>query len=1217
MALPRFRKLKLYCLFALHLTALGCINPYPSSLELEQKSGDSQLYNWKKINGRDLITVIKFKLSDEKGNGWGIDDDNNLIQIQNGITVPYRSVLNKNKIFLSLWLSKDGRRGFAVGEKGLIAKLTNNTWQEDRSLGFQIKNNLENIDFSDDLSVGYITGENGLILKYVNGNWTRYPVDSLTKKQNLTHLSLSSDGRHGFIMDSNNSLQMFLINDRWIIDKKFKQTTADYLESFSFNDDYTEGWAAGTHGGVYHYSTVGQWEKKFQSYTMRKILMNRSLTEGWGVGLQGQVIHYSAGRWTTDDGPTHENLYDLWMNDNFNKGWCTGNEGIISTYTPRLGWTLLTDSNKIISSQVILDQWLNDKFSDGWAVGSNGRIYHFNGKSWKYDTISSKVCDNWLFKIAMNKEGTEGWAIGGYGRILHYKDGKWNNDTIHYEDIDVGLRAIRMNTDFKQGFIVGESGILLKLGLDQIWHVTQKPIEGSIDFTDIWLSQDMQFGWITGSNGMLYNLINGQIVENEQASNLTNSDLLVIKMDADGRKGFIFGDNGTILSYNERWEQFKTSGMITNEMLNAAWISPDFKSGWIVGESGTTLMYKNQTFQKVNTDSIVRSGLNGVCLDASQKIGYTVGEGETILRLDATAIKEPIITYEKNEQLAKLKGIFRINFSAPLNNLPKVDLLDSKGRNRITDDMYTVSFDHLDSSKVLLKFKYPADILQDFSNELCTIMIDCSYRNQILNQPATYESTTFYTVGPPFWYKTLLAFIGIIIFNTVLILLAIPYRFFRRIMLHPVGSALAGLVVGKYLFTDFLIRFVVPVKLALFRGYRKKILEAPFITELEGMRYIPQKIVVANGEEVDYIIALQKILSNPKGQLWVLVGRSGLGKTLLTKHWTKVSIGLRQTPILIRLGSELTAEEETKGMFEQLGDIDLKEDGAMDLIKSGGFLIILDGYNEDSLRARTKEFVRSACISNTVIMTSQTDPIWEDKLIVKNYIILRPFKREQLEAIIPKKWIDTIYSKPYLKDFAELPQTATLLSIFIKGTNKLPAFKIDVYNYLIRDLINESQTVQLEKKTWELFINFSVIIINQDSFTDEYIQKAILSGVLTRQGENFTFTHELVMKYFLARYMFKRDKSDFINLHREFLENIEKSYWSDAIELLGELYANFGKPDPETRYFQFLRDALCFSITIFQERLYPQLKNLYIIGVFKENIGFQSWMADYLATHTD
>ena len=1183
---------------------------------MDRLSGDSVYFNWKKIYGVDLISLKSLQLSADGSHGWGIDKVNKIARFRNGEILAYHNTGLGSQSFNALWISKDGDNGFAVGDKGTIFRLSDGQWVKDNILGYQLKVALKSVAMSENMNSGYIVGEKGTLLSYSNFQWGFYQPKVANEKINLSFVMVSPDGQNGFMMDDQSEHQFFLKRGQWTEDTKFV-ASQEYLSSFNFNNDFSKGWALGLKGGVYYYSTQQGWLRKHSDNYLSKLIMNPDLTEGWAVGSGGNISHFKNNEWTDVHGATYTDLNDVWINKSFSKGWTVGLDGVV-LFLNRNKWDIFENGGKVNSSKILYDCWINKAFDEGWAVGSNGRFFRYKNGRWKFDEASSAISKNWLYRVSMNSNGTEGWAIGGYGRILHFINSHWIDDSSHYEYVQKHLYGLWLSKDFGSGFIVGENGTILSLGADHIWHVTRQPIENADDLEDVWSSQDQSQVWIVGENGKVYNYSRKTLTVSDSSSDRTEGVLNRIAVTEDGKSGYVSGDDATMLYLSrDNWKLDPGPSNLTNRNLEGLALSKDNNKGWIVGESGRTIYLQRPTWYRVETDSITSSDLHGIAMNENLSHGFAVGDGETILEFRSSPLGIPSLTYEFEQQLEKLEGKFTIHFPRNLQTPPIVSLMDDQNVSRLGNSMIKTSFADDDSSTVILSFNNTTQKVQELSRKLCSFQIDCHYKNKLIKQNSVYKTGSFYLTGTPYWVIVTLCVIGIVIVNAALILLAIPFRFFRRLLFHPVGSAVVGLVVGKYLFTDFVVRFVSPVKLSLFKSYREKLKEAPFLDDLRGRHYIQQDLVIEDGPQMDYKECLRKMFEYPTNSLWIIIGESGLGKTLLTKQWTDECLAVGKTPILIRLGSEVSASVETKALFYQFGDIDMSEESVLDLVKAGGYQIFLDGYNEDNMRSKTKEFIRNTIKNNLVVLTSQNDPGWTDNTIKLKPITLKPFTLDQLKELIPEKWLATIFKEEYLKQFAILPKTAGLLANYINGNDQLPDFKLDVYLYLIRDVSANIQINKLDIKAWEMFTSFSTLLVNKDDFDENFIKKLIDSGVITPVGKNYGFTHELIQKFFVGRYLFKRNLLDLEMFHTQYFEGNEKTYWEDPIELCGELIASSGQQDKQKRYYSFLKTSLQFSTPIFKRKLYPQMQKLQQSGVISENQEFKDWMADYLVTQKD
>jgi len=463
--------------------------------------------------------------------------------------------------------------------------------------------------------------------------------------------------------------------------------------------------------------------------------------------------------------------------------------------------------------------------------------------------------------------------------------------------------------------------------------------------------------------------------------------------------------------------------------------------------------------------------------------------------------------------------------------------------------------------------------------------------------------------------------VGAAVFNFLLILLVIPFPWARRVIFHPVGIVALRLVVGKYLVTDFLFRFVQPVRMALFQNYRQNFARAPLLKWWETHLYIPQhlelpgfKLESNEEEKEEWKTVFDALLSQPTGRLWLLLGKSGLGKTALLEKWVYQSLKQRETPIFIPLGGDLSPSDEARAVMEQYGDINVKADTALDFLKAGRFIILLDGFNEDRKPAVTREFARQLVKRNHVIMSSQIDPKWEKFLETSN-IVLKPFGREQLLKLMERHWVDELLAADYLSDLTELPHTAQLLANYIKENNRLPHLRLDIYRTLRKNLENDTQILNLEETAWSLFKENRKIFTPDNSVPAPLCELAMKDGILTKAEDGYQFRHELIHRFFVVCYLERQNRRPLEEWYEDVHVGLGRGYWSDALELWSELYAEPASVNQHAKetYYQFLKEAANFSSQIFAERLYPQLQRLYRTGALEKDAQIIEWAASLMA----
>lgn len=349
------------------------------------------------------------------------------------------------------------------------------------------------------------------------------------------------------------------------------------------------------------------------------------------------------------------------------------------------------------------------------------------------------------------------------------------------------------------------------------------------------------------------------------------------------------------------------------------------------------------------------------------------------------------------------------------------------------------------------------------------------------------------------------------------------------------------------------------------------------------------------------------------GRVWLLIGKSGLGKTALLEKWTGRSLEHQRIPFYISLGSG-SVTEEVSAIMEQYGDINIQNDAALDFLKGGGFIILLDGLNEDRTPDATKAFVRKLYKRNHIIVSSQVNPKWEQSLETAS-IVLKPFGREELGKIMAGKWVDEVLGADYLSDLAELPHTAQLLADYIQENNQLPPLRLDIYRTLSSNLRNDTQIWNLEATAWNLFKENRNIFSPDSTVPAPFCESAVESGILTKAGSDYKFRHELVHRFFVVCYLDRQDKKSLEEWYREVRTGLGRAHWADTLELWGEFYAERASRDEraEGMYYQFLDDAAKFSLQIFAERLFPQIQRLYKTRALEKNAQFIERAANSMA----
>jgi hypothetical protein len=641
------------------------------------------------------------------------------------------------------------------------------------------------------------------------------------------------------------------------------------------------------------------------------------------------------------------------------------------------------------------------------------------------------------------------------------------------------------------------------------------------------------------------------------------------------------GSGGIIIEYDaereaEKWQIVLPPGQITSRWLTALWLDEKGEHGWAMGSFGTIFQYR----------------------------------GDISL--------QPECTISKKNSLNELNGLVRLAFKCKVRGII-VELIDVS-----RSDMDLKQSKHQLFSSVAGKytkdltfeFGNTLKVVSDFSGDRCYLKFTVEFESVPLK--AVYRTETFYLKTWPLKYKIALGIALLLGFNLLMVLLSIPFSKLRTFILHPIGANILGLVVGKYLIIDALIHFVKLIRLGFFRQYRKEFKKVSLIQKWYQTAYIAPRVQVpdgtrdSNGVVDTWQDILKRVLTGPKRRLWLIKGKSGLGKTALLENWAKLALELGETPIYIPLGSDLEPKKEVKALIEQYGDIDIKPDVVLDLLKRGGFLILMDGLNEDRTPDATREFVRQVYKRNHVIMSSQFDPGWEKSLRIEG-IDLKPFGKEQLEAIMATEWVDKLLESDF-KELAKLPHTAQLIGEYINERQILPALHLDIYRNLRKDFDRDSQAINLEEKAWQMFTKNTKLFQADDKMPAKLCEAAVKHGILTRQMEQYQFRHERVFRYFAACYLNRHDKKPLEEWHQQLEPRLGRNYWADTLELWGEMYAEAAVENQtkEPDLIKFLQESGTFECQIFKERLYPLYDRLVDSGKLPQNSAFIRWAANLM-----
>ena len=756
----------------------------------------------------------------------------------------------------------------------------------------------------------------------------------------------------------------------------------------------------------------------------------------------------------------------------------------------------------------------------------------------------------------------------------------------------------------------------------------------------LWLNDEGTRGWAVGARGEILRFEDKNWSRHGQSVDLTKNDLQSLWLNDEGTEGWAVGARDEILHFvDNSWSRYKQSAGVAGNRLYSLWLNDAGTEGWAVGARGEIWRFKDQNWSRYKQFAgVTDNDLRSLWLNDAGTEGWAVGKKGEILVFTILKIATPTFKAMPNSMLERLQGKFRITFADEVEGRIYVQI-----RNPQTGDIELSGESFLRASPVdgskrvfEIEFRDIASAMANKGMEL-ELTVTATFANAGDRDLFSFAGKPFKTVPEapedP-WKKTTfwsIVFVIVVIgANFFLVFLATRYRWARSVILHPAGAKAVGLFVGKWAIIDPLIRFVGPVRTALFQDYRQELGTVKGLQKWTKESYVPPEISVA-GTDMDlpneteaWRAVLQHVLASPCRGAWLVQGVSGLGKTALLENMALAALKLGETPFLIRLGSSLSADKKVCALMSQFGHLPFTTARASDvemadhLLSRGRFLILLDALNEDGTPDHTREFIRRMAARNVVIITSQTKPKWKDIDLVP--IELKPFGPKQLEKILPNGWLDRVLEAKYLVDSIQLAEPAKQLARYLKNNNILPPSLLAIYESLCKPIIKNPKLLNLEEVAWQTFCE------NTDRFEpsnaipeDEICEPVVESGLLTVRQEGdktlYKFAHEREHRYLVARYLSRQEPKQLEEWHEELKPGLGHAFWADVLEFWGAMKAerSSGSNVVHTEYREFLKDVAAFEPIVFAEWLYPQYERLRESGKIPQDPLFESWVDGNLA----
>ena len=1172
--------------------------------------------------------------------------------------------------------SPDGKLGWAVG-RGLALRLQDNEWVSDVKAGPRFT--YPGAVLVSPTGDVWVTDIQNLHL-FRRGQWEQWFIteqelpDPRQWPRHSLHRAPNSDAV--WVVSPDGSVLLF---QNGHFEERKTHAAADIkLVSTWLDTTGANGWAISSedsHPGLIHFDGT-QWTHQGVAAEVVPIRLNRlamtpSGQAGAAVGEGGAVVEFQNGLWKANRAAsslTTKTLHDVWISADGDRGWAIGDGGTVLSKLASKEWQIASEASALTDTDLKYIWltpdgslgWIVDKTgspvlvlqsnhwktvrdplvltTDGfvkvgcgrklsWALTNSGNLYFDRDEKWTKDRASLGAPNQNPPDVWLDDHGSQGWAIGKGGRLLRLANRKWVPELAANSLTRKPLLALAFSRDGNSGWAVGEEGTALRYQ-NGIWQTAPGPAQlTNSNLHRIWLAPNGRTGWAQGSK--VFRIENESWrseVDLEYASTVSTSDE---QPHALRPSAWAAGFLDQVYRYESAgWKRdSQASGLGVSGV--GAWLSDDATTGWIVGRGGFLLLQNGLWLADPQPASLSQAVFRSVCLNDDQLTGWAVGDSGTILRYSANLIAGATLRSDSGDMLSSLTGSWRLTFENDIKSISNVVLVEEQRITPLAPDFRirpTAS-----PREVLLMIDAP-NLAERLRGSRQSLQFDAELAHPSLPIRAVFRSDSFYVKGRPIWQLAAFGILTLLGVNLFLVVLAIRVRWVRWMILHPSGSLVVGLGLGKYLLIDWVIRFVKPIKLAMFSGYRSRLAKSAAIAGWRTeRRYIPPQIsldgaalpvTTASSEQllpdVSWRQIFSQLLTEPQRRLWLIAGPSGLGKTALLENWTSLALELKRTPILIRLRVKGSPQEEVAALLAQYGDIDVKPEVAIDLIKGGGFVILLDAFNEDRNPEATHGFVRQAVQRNLVVMTSQYDPPWKDE-VDSERILLEPFGKPQLTELFGEDRVHEILDHPMLSGMVQLPYTAQLVAGFLKRHGHLPATELDLYRDLLAGL-GHSPLLNLEEAAWQRFKDNEAELKPTGGIPSEFCESAVEAGVLSRRmrGEetSYRFAHERIHRFLVASWLDRQERKALIEWYKNLQPGLGRGYLGDVLDFWGQMWArralqSQGAEAP--KYVDFMKEVADFKLAIFAQRLYPYYDRLRNSELLPADPSFTAWAARELA----
>jgi hypothetical protein len=1009
-------------------------------------------------------------------------------------------------------------------------------------------------------------------------------------------------------------------------------------ETVMLDDDASAGWAFSMYG-AYRYQN-GSWASEPSLCTDTKLCSpgirlwrDETGNATWATTAEGAFYRYVNSAWTKDEIAStlseRRNIAAVAI-DASGSGWAVTNDGIFLRRTPS-EWTRDDVASGLVNGNTLGALWLNDSAEEGWAFGST--VIRYTGGKWRRDAgASSQTAEAAPAAVWMDRGGRQGWALG-HGVVLRYSEGRWQKHESSANGGPTngspgGQNALAFSETGDLGWAAGYTGTVFRFANGAWAHATDasQASQGK-ELHAVWTDATGRNGWAVGESGVMVQITEGVWRRDDRSSLASGGRTLrAIWLDDQRQQGWCVGDGVVLRFTGGDWSVHEQGTGVASSLagsLVSLWLHSKGTWGWAAGNTvagGTLLRLNEDKWVAERNETLASSALSSVRFDRTGQRGWVVGNFRVI---EASAADVAGVTM--SSAIATLEGRSSIVFDTPPVDV-QVEFLRDDQTLLVPDDgqhytlaksgerSYTLAFDSITRA-----------LAGAHAGETLLVRLKAGFGDNEAPTVVTFvPESPLWVIAPPKWLswgqRAIALLAAVFALNIAVLLGAVYSPLLRRLVLDAKIRSVLGVGLFRYLLTEPLLVYVPAVHRSIFRDYRRNLTRTPPLEQWDRKQYMHRHFSVerplaATAPPLD-VQSVQElfahICAHQDRSLFLVEARSGAGKSALLQQIARAALADGRTPLLVDLSGPARADDEIAALMAEHGDVRLSSDAVLTLIDTGGFVMLLDGLNEDRHAPHTLEVLRRAVKRNVVVVASQWCPGWLADRFTVARVALGAFDDRELSAVLTPHWAGLLLDTPSLSGVTSLPLSILLLRDFISRRNQLPGNEYELYHDLSRTL-PPSTSVLLIEHAWTMFRR------NDHEFEPEVAsvalyEQAVDARVLTRGtrigGGNYRFAHERIQMFFAAGSAVARSERGLAALLKEVDASVSKQSWADLIEFMA--YMVLESSATSARYTGLLREAGEFVPALFRKRLYPQYVSYKAAGRVHDP-DFESWASGFVA----